>query len=428
MGFFNKIFSRPNRKPLVDKKILSNGARLNDAEVDILFIIKNGDVLYVNHEIENLFEVDRGGDRLFKGRVVNYKYLGETTKDEVQVFIGFDENDAYIMFTLQANLQDRFEFVGQSLMRFFSSNRINGVFSWEGYSVQYEYTYKLYNKNSTNFLINANQTFGYLISEDTFEQGEGDLLKEKFWHTKQTTHSEPEAQVYCYPKTNTEYSVSSSCIKSDNESANKIYEQGVEYLKIADFKMAFNNFKIASKYGHTSATFNLALMYKNGNGCDYSYEDSMQLFIKSQDEGHQGALRHIKELVKAKELSADLSNYPLVLNEASHLHDGTVLYFFYFFLINSLSEGDIVSWIRYELDRASIGNELAQQYVHEISPNSEFYRNGGEELTPNASLFSDIFDHVTIPLRKTEDFSDIIKLRCNLVKNLFNHIFNKHLD
>lgn len=173
MGFFNKIFSRPNRKPLVDKKILSNGARLNDAEVDILFIIKNGDVLYVNHEIENLFEVDRGGDRLFKGRVVNYKYLGETTKDEVQVFIGFDENDAYIMFTLQANLQDRFEFVGQSLMRFFSSNRINGVFSWEGYSVQYEYTYKLYNKNSTNFLINANQTFGYLISEDTFEQGKG---------------------------------------------------------------------------------------------------------------------------------------------------------------------------------------------------------------------------------------------------------------
>lgn len=94
-------------------------------------------------------------------------------------------------------------------------------------------------------------------------------------------------------------------------------------------------------------------------------------------------------------------------------------------MLNNLSEVDIVSWIRYELDCASLGNELAQQYVSEISPNRDFYKNGGNELTPHASLFSDLFDNVTIPLRKEEDFSDIIKLRCNLVKNLFKHIFEQ---
>ncbi|EPG9256228.1 sel1 repeat family protein [Providencia rettgeri] len=425
MGFFDNLFSKSKREPKMLKAILNSGARLHEAEVDILFIIKNGNVLYVNYDTENLFEIDGDGDSLFKGRVVNYKHLGETTKDEVQIFVGFNENDAYTMFTLQLNLEDRLELVGQALTSFFSNNRINGVFSWEGYSVQYQYTYKLYNKNNINFLINSSQTHGYLISEDTFEQGEGDILKEKFWSTATNADSSPETYTYNDPKTNTGYSVSSSCIKSTNEFANKIYEQGVESLKKADFKMAFNNFKIAAKYGHTSATFNLALMYKNGNGCDYSYEDALQLFIKSQNEGHQGAFRHIDELESVKERSNDLSNLPLVINEASHLHDGTILYFFYFFLLNNLSEVDIVSWIRYELDCASLGNELAQQYVNEISPNRHFYKNGGNELTPHASLFSDLFDNVTIPLRKEEDFSDIIKLRCNLVKNLFKHIFEQ---
>lgn len=424
MGYFNNLFSKSKHEPAIVKTILDQGGRLHEAEVDILFIIKNSDVIYVNHDTENLFEIDGDGDRLFKGRVVNYKYQGETTKDEIQVFVGFDESDAYTMFTLQTNLQDRLEFVGQTLMRFLSSNRIDGVFSWEGYSVQYQYTYKLYNKNNINFLINSSQTHGYLISKDSFEQGESDSIKAKFWTTATITSGSPEAVTYNDPKTNTGYSVSSNCIKSNNESANKIYEQGIELLKNFDFKMAFNSFKIASKYGHTSATYNLALMNKNGIGCDYSYDESLRLFKKAQAEGHQGASNHISGLEKAKNLSSELSNLTQIINEASYLHDGTILYFFYFFLLSNLNESDIISWIRYELDCASIGNELAQQYVNEICPIDDFYNNGSNELTPQASLFSDFFDGVTIPLRKEEDFSDIIKLRCNLVKNLFNKIFN----
>ncbi|MBN6350243.1 hypothetical protein JZM10_02020 [Providencia rettgeri] len=119
MGFLDNLFSKSKREPKTAKAILNRGARLHEAEVDILFIIKNGNVLYVNYDTENLFEIDGDGDSLFKGRVVNYKHLGETTKDEVQIFVGFDEKDAYTMFTLQLNLEDRLEFVGQALNRFF---------------------------------------------------------------------------------------------------------------------------------------------------------------------------------------------------------------------------------------------------------------------------------------------------------------------
>lgn len=422
MGLFSKFFSKDTPEYVGEKIILNQGARLNDVGVNILFIIKNGNVIYVNYDSKNLFETDRDGDSLFKGRVVNYKFRGETTKDETQIFIGFDENDSYMLFTLQANLQERLDAVGKAVIKFFSDNRINGVFSWEGLSVEYHYTYKLYNKGNINLLINVSQVDGYIINENSFEYGEGDFIKEKFWRPSTNTSTEPDA--YTSPEANTLYSVSSNCIKSNNDSANKIYEQGVESLKDTDFKMAFSSFKIAAKFGHTSATYNLALMYKNGIGCEYNYDDSLRLFKKAQLEGHQNASPHINGLEKAKNLASDLSNFPQILNEASYLHDGIVLYFFYFFILDNLNEEDSISWIRYELDCASIGNELAQHYVHEICPNSDFYHNGRNELTPRASDFSDFFDAATIPLRKEEDFSDIIKLRCNLVNNLFKRIFN----
>lgn len=71
-----------------------------------------------------------------------------------------------------------------------------------------------------------------------------------------------------------------------NEYARIMYETGVRLLQEDNYKEAFSMFSLCAESGHTSAKFNLALMYRNGLACDYDFTKSLNLMKEAADNGH----------------------------------------------------------------------------------------------------------------------------------------------
>lgn len=168
--------------------IRSGGMRLHEAEVDILFVVKNDDVIFINSDADHLFAEDNDGDEKLDGRVVNFVFSGQSDNALIEVFVAFDESDSYTMFTLQAGMNERLNYVAQSIFNHFSENGIENVFSpVERYATQYVYTFKLYRKNDQYFMVNNSQTKGYLIDEFGIERDNINDLKDKFWKNNVAT-------------------------------------------------------------------------------------------------------------------------------------------------------------------------------------------------------------------------------------------------
>ncbi|EOB3674071.1 hypothetical protein ACHELX_000879 [Vibrio vulnificus] len=154
---------------------------LSDAEVDIMFIVKNGDVLYINNQADSLYEVDKDGDLKLDGRIVNFIFRDGL--ETIQIFVAFDEQDSYSMFTMNMGRDDRLNYVAQAIFQFMGKNSIEGVFTREGrYSSQYHYTFKLYTKDDKHFMVNNGQSQAYLISGKTFKSEDVDAIKSEFWN------------------------------------------------------------------------------------------------------------------------------------------------------------------------------------------------------------------------------------------------------
>ena len=162
---------------------LKGGMRLDEAEVDILFIVNDNAVIYINEEADHLFATDKDGDEKLDGRVVNFVFSGQSTGTVIEVFVAFDDSDSYTMFTLQAGTVERLNFVAQAIFKYFAGNGIQDVFSpIEQYATQYVYTFKLYRKNEKFFMVNNSQTQAYLIDGSTILRDDVDDIKSIFWN------------------------------------------------------------------------------------------------------------------------------------------------------------------------------------------------------------------------------------------------------
>ena len=171
----------------------SGGMRLHEAGVDILFMVKNDNVIYKNSESDHLFTEYSDGIEILDGRVVNFVFTGQSDNAEIEVFVAFDESDSDTMFTLQFGMNERLNYVAQSIFTHFSENGIENVFSpIDHYATQYIYTFKLYRKNDPSFMVqyfmvNNSQTEGYLIDDFGIERDDIDELKNIFWQHKEAT-------------------------------------------------------------------------------------------------------------------------------------------------------------------------------------------------------------------------------------------------
>jgi hypothetical protein len=164
--------------------ITNKGMRLEEAGVDILSIVCNNEVVYLNPDVDHLFITDNDGDEKMDGRVVNVVFSGQTDGDDVEVFVVFDDSDSYTMFTLQAGMMERLNFVAQAILKYFSEVGIKNVFSdTERYTTQYFYTFKAYRKNEKYFLVNNAQTQAYLIDNSRIMRDDVAEIKNIFWNS-----------------------------------------------------------------------------------------------------------------------------------------------------------------------------------------------------------------------------------------------------
>lgn len=161
---------------------LKGSLRLEEAEVDILFIVQNNNVIFISEDTDHLFITDEDGDEFMEGRVVNFVFSGHSDHSVIEIFVAFDESDSYTMFTLQAGMTARLNFVAKAIFKYFAEAGIKNVFSpAERYSTQYIYTFKLYRKNERHFMVNNAQTQSYLIDKSGIKRGDADEIKRIFW-------------------------------------------------------------------------------------------------------------------------------------------------------------------------------------------------------------------------------------------------------
>ena len=182
MGFFDFLKGETGTKHLI-----TGGIRLQNVAVDIMFIIKNGNVVYVNNDAEHLFTLDSGNDLKLEGRIVRMQFTSQSGKDKVEVFIAFEEQEIYSLFTLGDNRDDRLNKVAYSVLEYFAKNKTQNIFILtETYSSQYEYTFKLYKRDNRYFMVNNSQSQAYIIDSKSITRSDNirdgvNTIKDMFW-------------------------------------------------------------------------------------------------------------------------------------------------------------------------------------------------------------------------------------------------------
>lgn len=179
MGLFD-LFIKKDKGVSNQKVDYSGRMRLVDAEVDIMFIVKNDHVMYINDHADQLYTLDKDNDMKLDGRVVNFIF--KAAKEIIEVFVAFDDQDSYAMFTMNAGRDERLNYVAQAIFQFMVQNNITNVFSpTASYATQYHYTFKLYKKNNKHFMVNNGQTQAYLVADGVYKNNNVDELKSEFW-------------------------------------------------------------------------------------------------------------------------------------------------------------------------------------------------------------------------------------------------------
>jgi tetratricopeptide (TPR) repeat protein len=154
--------------------------RLVEAEVDIMFIVKNNKTMYINNSADQLYTLDKDRDMKLDGRVVNFIF--KDSEEVIEIFVAFDEQDSYSMFTMNMGRDERLNYVAQAIFKFMGQNNITNVFSSAAnYSSQYHYTFKLYKKNEKHFMVNNSQSHAYLIADNIYKSDNADEIKSEFW-------------------------------------------------------------------------------------------------------------------------------------------------------------------------------------------------------------------------------------------------------
>lgn len=188
MGFFDFLKNKSLETDInnIEYLNINGGIRLHKAGVNVMFIVKNNQVIYVNDAASNLFIEDRSGDKKLDGRIVKFNYK-DKNNNLIEVFIAFDESESYTMFTMGAPTSERFNYVAKAVLEYFYENNILNVFIFtEEYRLQFEHAFKLYQKEQQYFMVNNGQSNSFIIDKSKIlrsaDKGNSvNTLKELFW-------------------------------------------------------------------------------------------------------------------------------------------------------------------------------------------------------------------------------------------------------
>lgn len=144
--------------------------RLLEAEVDVMFISSMDNILYFHENIEKLF--DKDGE--FEGRIVKITYIGQSSENELSVFVGFDDAESFQLFMASPGggmnelAELRLNIVINAVHKHLINDTSPKILSeYEGYDTKYEYTYKLSKQeNYGYFMVNGMSTKSYKVNQE----------------------------------------------------------------------------------------------------------------------------------------------------------------------------------------------------------------------------------------------------------------------
>ena len=163
-----------------NQKIYIAHSFVEQTEVEILAIVSNNKVMYINQDSNHLYKIDKDGDYKLLGKVANIILIDQMTDARLETFVAFDEEEAYTLFTMKMGMEDRFNYLIQYIHAYYVKNIPNLLNPLANYATQYSYSFRVYKKNGHLCLLN-NSEQGIVITEDTIFRGTGDQMREIFW-------------------------------------------------------------------------------------------------------------------------------------------------------------------------------------------------------------------------------------------------------
>ena len=126
--------------------------RFQDPEIDILSIVRNNNIVYVDNKTDHLF-LNKDGYQKLDGRVVRCVFNGQFKNEITEFFVALDEVDAYTLFTMQIGIEIRLDYITKYIFNHFKMDK--DIFAIpEEYATECFYSFRTYKKNETYFMIN----------------------------------------------------------------------------------------------------------------------------------------------------------------------------------------------------------------------------------------------------------------------------------
>jgi hypothetical protein len=182
MGIFDALFKQKEQEKYL---VLNDGLKLDEIGIDIMFIVKNNQVIYVNDDTNHLFILDKSNDKKLDGRIVKITYA--SSQNTIEIFVAFDESESYMLFTLQQGIDERLNQIASYIWEYFYKKNISNVFVYtENVKTEFERTFKLYKKEEQYFMVNNGQTQVYIVDKNNIQRSnynatKADKLKMLFW-------------------------------------------------------------------------------------------------------------------------------------------------------------------------------------------------------------------------------------------------------
>lgn len=139
-----------------------------ESGVEIMFIVKNKDILYCNQYTDTFFELDEDNNLILKGRVV--KIVFKSLFNKIEIFVAFNETESYTLFTAKIDRDKRLHYVASEVINYIDKNKISKQlkFNLSTYFTCYS-AYKLYKKDNKYFMVNNRRSDAYIITENSYK-------------------------------------------------------------------------------------------------------------------------------------------------------------------------------------------------------------------------------------------------------------------
>lgn len=169
MSIFD-IFKR-NKQQQPDPKKVDFDKLSRSLQANILAIVNDNKTVYLNKGSNHLYKADRHGEHKLHGNVAILSLIDPATAKRLETFVGFDEQESYMLFVAKTGMNERFNYIMQNLYNFYAEN-IPHVLDKNvpEYATQHAYTYRAYKNDESILFINMSEQ-GIVVSDHTVYRG-----------------------------------------------------------------------------------------------------------------------------------------------------------------------------------------------------------------------------------------------------------------